>query len=178
MTGTIELVNTTVELTDLREGDVWLLNELAAVIPFSKLTESGATSYPSSDIICSGSIQHAEQPQLKITQSSSQSENSLQTKSIMSRTNSMLARRGGWSVTVSDQETDDGKYTVVVGATRCPAGISRVVSNRFGWSHVLEGVVDIRADLLLSKPFQMERLTRYILNPSSIICRLCEAKKK
>lgn len=160
MTGTIELVNTTVELTDLREGDVWLLNELAAVIPFSKLTESGATSYPSSDIICSGSIQHAEQPQLKITQSSSQSENSLQTKSIMSRTNSMLARRGGWSVTVSDQETDDGKYAVVVGATRCPAGISRVVSNRFGWSHVLEGVVDIRADLLLSKPFQMERLTR------------------
>ena len=157
MTGIIELVNTTIELTDLRKGDAWLLNEIAAVIPFPEPTEGGVFSFQSSDVICSGSIQHAEEPQLKVMQSFSQSKNSLQTKSIMSRANSMLARPGGWSVTVSEQEADHGKYALVIGATRCPAGISQIASNRFGWSHVLQGVVDIRADLLLGKSLQRER---------------------
>ena len=160
ITGTIELVNSTIELTDLRQGDAWLLSELSAVMPFPVLTEGGVFSFQSSDVICSGSVQYAEEPQLNVMQSSSQSENSFPTKSIMSRANSMLARPGGWSVTVSEQEPDHGKYALVIGATRCPAGISRMASNRFGWSHVLQGVVDIRADLLLSKSFQIERLTR------------------
>jgi len=129
-------------------------------MPFPVLTEGGVFSFQSSDVICSGSVQYAEEPQLNVMQSSSQSENSFPTKSIMSRANSMLARPGGWSVTVSEQEPDHGKYALVIGATRCPAGISRMASNRFGWSHVLQGVVDIRADLLLSKSFQIERLTR------------------
>ena len=38
ITGTIEIVDTTIELTDLRHGDVWLLTEIAAVIPFPKLS--------------------------------------------------------------------------------------------------------------------------------------------
>ena len=160
ITGTIELVNSTIELTDLRQGDAWLLSELAAVIPFPEPTEGGVVSFQSSDIICSGLVQHAEEPQLNVMQSSSQSENSLPTKSIMSRTNAMLARPGGWSVTVAEQESDHGKYALVIGATRCPAGISRIASNRFGWPHVLQGLVDIRADVLLSKSFQIERLAR------------------
>ncbi len=160
ITGTIELVNSTIELTDLRQGDAWLISELAAVIPFPELTEGGEFAFQSSDVICSGSVQHAEEPRLNVMQSSAQSENRVPTKSIMSRANAMLARPGGWSVTVSEQEPDHGKYALVIGATRCPAGISRIASNRFGLPYVLQGAVDIRADLLLSKSFQKKRISR------------------
>ena len=151
ITGTVEIVDATIELTDLRHGDVWLLNEIAAVIPFPKYAESGELSFLPSGTICSGSIQHAEEPQLKMSKSSSQGENRLTTASIVNRANSMLARPGGWSVTVSEPETAKGKYSLVIGTTRCPAGISRIAANRFGWSHLLQGIVDIRADVVLDQ---------------------------
>ena len=68
----------------------------------------------------------------------------------------MLARPGGWSVTVSEPETEVGKHSLVLGTTRCPAGISRMAANRFGWSHLLQGIVDIRADVLLDQALQMK----------------------
>ena len=58
-------------------------------------------------------------------------------------------------MTVSESEADKRKSSLVVGTTRCPAGISRVVANRFGWSHLIQGIVDIRADVLLDQSFQM-----------------------
>jgi hypothetical protein len=91
-----------------------------------------------------------------MSKSSSQGENRLATASIVSRANSMLARPGGWSVTVSGPETDKGTYSLVVGTTRCPAGVSRIAANRFGWSHLLQGIVDIRADVVLDQALQME----------------------
>ena len=151
MTGTIEFVDTTIELTDLRHGDVWLLTEIAAVIPFPKHAERGEPSFFPSGTICSGFLRHAEEPQLKLVESSSRVENSLARDSIVSRANSVLARPGGWSVAVSEPETEDGKYSLVLGTTRCPAGISRIAANRFGWSHLLQGIVDIRADVLLDE---------------------------
>ena len=154
--GTVEIVDATIELTDLRHGDVWLLNEIAAVIPFPKYAESGESSFLPSGTICSGSIQHAEEPQLQMSKSSSQVRNSLATASIVNRANSMLARPGGWSVTVSQPEMDKGKYSLVVGTTRCPAGISRIAANRFGWSHLLHGIVDIRADIVLDQALKMK----------------------
>ena len=156
ITGSIEIADATIELTDLRHGDVWLLNEIAAVIPFPKYAENGEPSFLPSGTICSGSIQHAEEPQLKMSKSSSQVETRLATASIVNRANSMLARPGGWSVTVSEPETDKEKYSLVVGTTRCPAGISRIAANRFGWSHLLQGIVDIRADVVLDKALQMK----------------------
>ena len=36
ITGTVEIVDATIELTDLRHGDVWLLNDIAAVIPIDR----------------------------------------------------------------------------------------------------------------------------------------------
>jgi len=156
MTGTIEIVDTTIELTDLRHGDVWLLNEIAAVIPFPKYTESGEPSFFPSGTICSGALRHAKEPQLKMVESSSRVEKNVTRSGIVSRANSMLARPGGWSVTVSEPETEGGKHSLVLGTTRCPAGISRMAANRFGWSHLLQGIVDIRADVLLDQALQMK----------------------
>ena len=156
ITGTVEIVDATIELTDLRHGDVWLLHEIAAVIPFPTSAESDEPSFLPSGAICSGSIQHADEPQLKMSKSSSQVENRLTTASIVNRANSMLARPGGWSVTVSEPETAKGKYSLVVGTTRCPAGISRIAANRFGWSHLLQGIVDIRADVVLDQALSMK----------------------
>lgn len=91
-----------------------------------------------------------------MSKSSSQVENRLTTASIVNRANSMLARPGGWSVTVSEPETAKGKYSLVVGTTRCPAGISRIAANRFGWSHLLQGIIDIRADVVLDQALSMK----------------------
>ncbi len=156
MTGTIEIVDTTIELTDLRHGDVWLLNEIAAVIPFPKYTESGEPSFFPSGTICSGALRHAKEPQLKMVESSSRVEKNVTRASIVNRANSMLARPGGWSVTVSEPETEGGKHSLVLGTTRCPAGISRIAANRFGWSHLLQGIIDVRADVLLDQALQMK----------------------
>ena len=159
MTGTIEIVDTTIELTDLRHGDVWLLKEIAAVIPFPKYTESGEPSFFPSGTICSGALRHVEEPQLKMVESSSRVEKNVTRASIVNRANSMLARPGGWSVTVSEPETEGGKHSLVLGTTRCPAGISRMAANRFGWSHLVQGIVDIRADVLLDQALQRKRPT-------------------
>jgi len=156
MTGTIEIVDTTIELTDLRHGDVWLLNEIAAVIPFPKYTESGEPSFFPPGTICSGALRHAKEPQLKMVESSSRVEKNVTRASIVNRANSMLARPGGWSVTVSEPETEGGKHSLVLGTTRCPAGISRIAANRFGWSHLLQGIIDVRADVLLDQALQMK----------------------
>ncbi len=156
MTGTIEIVDTTIELTDLRHGDVWLLNEIAAVIPFPKYTESGEPSFFPSGTICSGALRHAKEPQLKMVESFSRVEKNVTRASIVNRANSMLARPGGWSVTVSEPETEGGKHSLVLGTTRCPAGISRIAANRFGWSHLLQGIIDVRADVLLDQALQMK----------------------
>ena len=155
ITGTVEIVDATIELTDLRHGDVWLLDDIAAVIPFPQSAAGGEPSFFPSGTICSGSIRYAEEPQLEIRKASSQVENRLTTASIINRANSILAQPGGWSVTVSESEADKRKSSLVVGTTRCPAGISRVVANRFGWSHLIQGIVDIRADVLLDQSFQM-----------------------
>lgn len=45
ITGTVEIVDATIELTDLRHGDVWLLHEIAAVIPFPTSAESDEPSF-------------------------------------------------------------------------------------------------------------------------------------
>ncbi len=156
MTGTIEIVDTTIELTDLRHGDVWLLNEIAAVIPFPKYTESGEPSFFPPGTICSGALRHAKEPQLKMVESFSRVEKNVTRASIVNRANSMLARPGGWSVTVSEPETEGGKHSLVLGTTRCPAGISRIAANRFGWSHLLQGIIDVRADVLLDQALQMK----------------------
>ena len=45
ITGTVEIVDATIELTDLRHGDVWLLNDIAAVIPFPQSAAGGEPSF-------------------------------------------------------------------------------------------------------------------------------------
>jgi len=64
ITGTVEIVDAIIELTDLRHGDVWLLHEIAAVIPFPTSAAGVAPSFLPSGAICSGSIHHAAGPQL------------------------------------------------------------------------------------------------------------------
>ena len=142
LTGTIEVCDATIELVDLRRGDSWWVTEINAEIPLvSGLTDN---LLPPNTIL-SGQVQHVGQPQLQVVRSTQANHKHRPQATIASRSTAMMARAGGWAVTVAADRSDS--QNVAIGTTRVPVGISQLVARRFGWPLLLEGQIDIRADV-------------------------------
>ena len=142
LSGTIEVHDATIELVDLRHGDSWWVTEVTAEIP---LDNGWAGHLLPANTILSGQVRHVDQPQLQVVREPQAIREPLVQATIASRSTAMMARAGGWAVTAATDHADG--QTVAIGTTRVPAGISRLAARRFGWPLLLEGLLDIRADV-------------------------------
>ena len=146
--GSLELIDFTVELIDLRHDDAWWITDLAATVPLS--AAAATTGLPPIDTVLSGRLQHVGQPQLVVPGNLPPAAPA-GSGSVASRTAATLARDGGWSLTVHDAGST-ANVAVAVGGTRLPAGCSRLAASRFGWPVLVAGQLDLRADVTVVPP--------------------------
>lgn len=145
LSGTVEIRNATVELVDLRQDDCWWITEINAEIPLDRVPTGGLLP-PNS--ILSGQVLPVDQPHLQVVGSTRATTDHHRQATIASRSTAMMARDGGWVVTVAADRRDS--QAVAIGTTRMPVGVSRLVARRFGWPLSLEGRLDLRADIGIS----------------------------
>jgi hypothetical protein len=148
LNGSLELIDLTVELIDLRHDDAWWITDLAASVPLSAMATAGGLL--PIDTVVSGRLRHVGQPQL-VVPGSPPAAAPAGSASVASRTAATLARDGGWSLTVHAAGSA-ADVALAVGGTRLPAGCSRLAASRFGWPVVMTGQLDLRADVTLSPP--------------------------
>ena len=149
VSGSLELVDLTVELIDLRHDDAWWITDLAATIPLESTARAAGGLLPT-DTVVSGRLRHVGRPQL-VVRSDPATAAPTGSASVASRTAATLARDGGWSVTVNAAGPGGGR-SLALGGSRLPAGCSRLAASRFGWPVLVDGLLDLRADILLVNP--------------------------
>ena len=148
----IELVDAAVELVDLERRDAWQITELLAagtVRPDARLagwTVSGRVLHsgqPAADLMAAfthtvptKTAEHGRGMQLDRT-------------TIAAGATAMLTRDGGWSVSSPAAPVPTLPRTLAIATNRLPLGISSVVATRFDTEHLLDGLADVRVDILL-----------------------------
>ncbi len=143
--GTIELRDATLELVDLRHEATWWLTDVAAEIP---LTSTGqALDLLPADLVVSGRVHHVASPQLPVVRPAEAAAADRPLTAIASHTAAVLARAGGWSVTVAAGGEPSAQRSVTINTTQLPAGISLLAASRWDWPLLVDGLFDVRADI-------------------------------
>jgi hypothetical protein len=142
----LEVVHATVELVDVVRQDAWRLSDVIAagtVLPDGSL--SGWTA--------AGRLRHSAGPAGSPLPTvgtpplpAAGERTRLDRSTIPTAAAAVLVRDGGWSLS-SPAAGADGSRTVTVAAHRLPLGASSVVATRFGLSHLIDGIADIRLDV-------------------------------
>ena len=143
---TVELIDCTIELIDLRHSDTWWIDDLAATIPLR--TGGGgqqAGSLPI-DAVVGGRIRAVGKPTLEVVAGAAAPAGA-GPASVAGRTAATVTRDGGWSLTVA--ANGPAGWTLAASGTRLPAAASRLAASRFGWPLLAAGLLDLRADLLV-----------------------------
>lgn len=141
----LEVVNATVEFVDVVRQDAWRLSDvIAAGTVLSDGSLSGWTA--------AGRLRHsagpagAALPDAVPPPAAVGECTRLDRSTIPAAAAAVLVRDGGWSLS-SPAAGADGSRTITVAAHRLPLGASSVVATRFGLSHLIDGIADIRLDV-------------------------------
>lgn len=145
--GTIELRDATLELVDLRHGATWWLTDVAAEIPLTSTGTGQALDLLPADLVVSGRVHHVASPQLPVVRPVEAAVADRPLTAIASHTAAVLARAGGWSVTVAAGGEPSGQRSVTINTTQLPAGISLLAASRWDWPLLVDGLFDVRADI-------------------------------
>jgi hypothetical protein len=144
----IEVVDATIEFVDTVRADAWRLTDviaagtldrdgtLAGWTAAGRLRHAAATGMPPQP------AQPATAPPLPAPGAPVR----LDRSTIPAAAAAVLVRDGGWSLS-SPAAAGDGSRTVTVAAHRLPLGFSSILATRFGGTHVIDGVADLRLDV-------------------------------
>ena len=139
----LEVLGATVELSDVVRSDAWRLTD---VIAAGTLRADGLLS----GWTAAGRLRHSDR---LLTASAAAAPTAATTEpvrldrsTIPAAAAAVLVRDGGWSLS-SPAVAANGARTVTVAAHKLPLGASSVVATRFGLSHVLDGIADLRLDV-------------------------------
>jgi translocation and assembly module TamB len=145
----LEVVNATVEFVDVVRQDAWRLSEVIAagtLLPdggLSGWTAAGRLRHSAGPAGSAASLTPtAGTPPLAAAGERAR----LDRSTIPAAAAAVLVRDGGWSLS-SPAAGADGSRTITVAAHRLPLGASSVVATRFGLSHLVDGIADIRLDV-------------------------------
>lgn len=143
----IELVGGTVELVDLPRGDAWRVSDLIAA---GSLEADGTLA----GWTVAGRVRHAGRPQDAaappvVVPAPQLEPRRLDRTTIPAAAAAALARDGGWSISAPAVDAGGGR-TIAVATHRLPLGISSVAATRFGSSRLVDGLVDLRLDVVAS----------------------------
>jgi len=165
----LEVVDAAVELVDLARDDAWRITDILAagtVRPDATLagwTISGRARYagePLRDLaaaanrVASDRTRQSAGPGGQPARDTATSSARLDRTTVAAGATAILARDGGWSVSSPDVPLPAAEAAAVprslaVAATRLPLGVTSVAATRFAWTHVLDGLVDLRLDISL-----------------------------
>ena len=163
----LELVDASIELIDTERRDVWKISELIAAgtvradETLAGWTMSGRVSHAGAAIADSaGSLGTVPPPagpratshgsHLPAEEVAEKLESSqLDRTTIAAGATLMLARDGGWSVSSPAALAADGPRSLAIATNRVPLGVSSVLATRFDLTHVLDGLADVRLDIVL-----------------------------
>jgi hypothetical protein len=142
----LEVVDATIEFVDVVRQDAWRLSDvIAAGTVLADGSLSGWTA--------AGRLRHSAGPAGAALPADGPSPPAtfrdptrLDRSTIPAAAAAVLVRNGGWSLS-SPAAAVDGSRTITVAAHRLPLGASSVVATRFGLSHLIDGVADIRLDV-------------------------------
>lgn len=139
----LEVLGATVECVDTVRSDAWRLTE---VIAAGTLEPDGVLS----GWTAAGRLRHSEgqrtAPAVAVASAPAAEPGRLDRSTIPTAAAAVLVRDGGWSLS-SPAIAPDGSRKMTVAAHRLPLGASSVVATRFGLSHLLDGIADLRLDI-------------------------------
>ncbi|MCE9631699.1 MAG: hypothetical protein K8S94_13410 [Planctomycetia bacterium] len=139
----LEVLGATVELIDTVRSDAWRLTD---VIAAGTLRADGLLS----GWTAAGRLRHSDRPHTASAAAAPTTATAepvrLDRSTIPTAAAAVLVRDGGWSLS-SPAVAADGSRTVTVAAHKLPLGASSVVATRFGLSHLLDGIADLRLDV-------------------------------
>ncbi len=139
----LEIVNGTIELVDTVRQDAWRLSDvIAAGTLLGDGTVTGWTA--------AGRVRHSDGPRAAgpsaLPVALPTAPVRLDRSTIPAAAAAVLVRDGGWSVS-SPEAAADGSRTITAAAHRLPLGASSVLATRFGLTHLVDGVADLRMDV-------------------------------
>ncbi len=142
----LEVIGGTVELVDTSRHDAWRLSDVLAV---GTLAADGSWS----GWTAAGRLRHSEgahAAEIVTPPPAGEADPSgpvqLDRATIPAAASAMVARDGGWSI-ASPPSADASARTFTVATHRLPLGVSSVLATRFGLSHILDGIADLRLDV-------------------------------
>jgi hypothetical protein len=149
----LEVVDGAVELVDLARNDAWRITELTAA---GTVRHSGSMG----GWTVSGRILHAGEPARDLAAFSARPARAgteaglpghvrLDRTTIAAAATATLARDGGWSLSSPQPPTGEPLRSLVVSGNRVPLGVSSIWATRFDVSHLVDGLADVRLDLML-----------------------------
>ncbi len=147
----LEVIDATVELVDLPRDDSWRITDLLAAVTFRPTADAAAAAR---GWTAAGRVQHGGRPSAAVvvdTTAAPVEPAVFDRTAITAGATAALARDGGWSIS-SPAATLDGPQTLAVAANRVPLGVSSVAATRLMASHVLDGLADVRLDIMLPQP--------------------------
>ncbi|MDA1040246.1 MAG: hypothetical protein O3A37_08180 [Planctomycetota bacterium] len=147
----LEVIDATVELVDLPRDDSWRITDLLAAVTFRPTADAAAA--PQGWTVA-GRVQHGGRPSAAVVVDPAlppAEPAAFDRTAITAGATAALARDGGWSVS-SPVASAGGPQTLAVAANRVPLGVSSVAATRLMASHVLDGLADMRLDIMLPQP--------------------------
>jgi len=145
----LEIVDATVEFVDAAREDAWRLSD---VIAAGTLERDGTLA----GWTAAGRLRHSDGPGGAAGAPAGGAPLPapgapvrLDRSTIPAAAAAVLVRDGGWSLS-SPAAAGDGMRTVTVAAHRLPLGFSSVFATRFGATHLVDGVADVRLDMTAS----------------------------
>jgi len=163
----LELVDASIELIDMERRDVWRISELIAAgtvradETLAGWTMSGRVSHAGATIAdpagslgtvtpppMPGAIPHGSFLPIEGVAENLES-SQLDRTTIAAGATLMLARDGGWSVSSPAAPAADVPRSLAIATNRVPLGVSSVLATRFDLTHLLDGLADVRLNIVL-----------------------------
>lgn len=150
----LEVIDVAVELVDLPRDDSWRITDILAAVTLrpsaqeSEATPAGATVQ---SWTAAGRVQHAGRPSAAVVVDEAAAlveQPPFDRTAITAGATAALAREGGWSVS-APVPTAGGPQTLAVAANRLPLGVSSVAATRLLATQLLDGLADVRLDIVL-----------------------------
>ena len=135
-----EVVDATIELVDLARGEAWRIEDLAAVAGVESGGLAGWTV--GGRVRPAGSVAVAAAP-ARAAAPRAGGAAPLDRTAVAARATAALTRDGGFSA--SSSATAEPR-TMALAGQRLPLGISSVVATRWGTTHLVDGLADVRLD--------------------------------
>lgn len=144
----LEVINAAVELIDLPRDDSWRITDLLAAVTLRPTAEAALAVH---GWTTAGRLRHGGRPSATLAvddESALVAPPQFDRTAITAGATAALARDGGWSIS-SPAPAVGGSHTLAVAANRLPLGLSSVVATRLMTTRLLDGLADVRLDIVL-----------------------------